>query len=115
MTKLQLEAIDNKDSEVVISLRSADGGQFEVSLNTMDAMSFINAMGQQMADIFKQPERPPIGMPLHHVQYVEDDEAVYIRAFVSDVVYHEYRTLKNTTLSQALKAMADTYEAASMR
>jgi hypothetical protein len=115
MTKLHLESTNNKDGEIAISLRSADGDPFTVSLNTMDAMSLINAMSQQIAEILKQPEPPLMGMPLHHVQYVENAEAVYFRVFVTEVVYHEYMTPKNTTLSEALKAFADTHEAASMR
>ena len=68
-----------------------------------------------MSEVLKRPDAPLIGMPLHHVQYFENEEAVYLRVFVTNLIYHEYKTPKNTTLSEALKALVDTYEAASMK
>jgi hypothetical protein len=111
---LRITSVDAEDGNVCVAMESDDGGQFSLPLNTAETLSLMNLLPELLNDAATNPQAASASMPLHHVQYEQIGETLYFRVYVTDRVFHEYSVADNSTLSVALKAFADTYEAESV-
>jgi len=114
MTDLKITSVETEGGKVFINLESNNGAQFRVPLNSADTMSLMHLLSELVNDAVSNSEAESAFFELHHVQFQENSEMLYFRAYVNDQVFHEYSVPQNTTLSVALKALVETYEAESM-
>jgi hypothetical protein len=111
-TTLHPDQIEDRDGDVVVRLKDDDGRSYEVTLNTLDGAYFIGAFRAALGESIQNPLADSMVLPgMKWVQYVETEEAVSLRIFLSERLFHEYPVPKDTTLAAELKAFGDRVEA----
>lgn len=111
MRDLRIVSTSSEDGKILILLQSEDGTEFRVPLNSADTLALLNILPQLLDESVSNPQAASASMPLHHVQFQETPETLYFRVYVTDQVFHEYSVPQDTTVSVALKAFAERYEA----
>jgi hypothetical protein len=108
---MKITHTDAQEGLVILGLEDEAGTSHEIRLTSMDVANLFSNLRASLEAAIGHVEAGNFGMPeMTRVQYVQTQEAVFFRVFLTDHLFHEYQVPRNTTLATALREMVDREE-----